>query len=66
MNPVSVTVLVRRAARSGIGDEAERQTALSIVVDGAETDFVVALVDRAVVDEFRGVEQVEAIHATPA
>jgi hypothetical protein len=66
MNPVSVAVLVGRAAGSGIGDEAKRDTALAIVVDGAETDFVVAFVDRAVVDEFGGVEEMKAIHATAA
>jgi len=66
MNPVSVAILVGRAAGSGIGDEAERDTALAIIVDGTETDFVIAFVDRAVVDKFGGVEQVKAIHATAA
>jgi hypothetical protein len=66
MNPVSVAVFVRGATGSGIGDEAEREAALAVVVDGAETDFVVAFVDGAIVDEFRGVEKVEAVHATAA
>ena len=66
MDPVSVTILIRRTARRWIGDQAERQTTLSIVVDGPETDLVVAFVDWAVVNEFRGVQQVETVHATPA
>ena len=66
VNPVSVTVFVRRASRRGIGDEAEGKTALAIVVDGVEANFIVAFVYWAVVDEFCGVEQMEAVHATPA
>jgi hypothetical protein len=66
VDPVSVAVLVGRAAGSGIGDETEGKAALTIVVDGAEADLVVAFVDEAVVDEFRGVEKVEAVHATAA
>jgi hypothetical protein len=66
MDPVSVAIFIRRAAGSGIGDKAERETALAIVVDGAEADFVIAFVNGAIVDEFRGMEQVEAVHATAA
>jgi hypothetical protein len=66
MDPVSVAVFVGRAARGWIGDKAERETALAIIVDGAETNFVIAFVDGAIVDEFRGMEQVEAVHATAA
>lgn len=66
MNPVAIAVFVRRAARGGSGDEPERDTALAIVVNGAETDFVVAFVDGSVVNEFRGVEKMESIHATAA
>jgi hypothetical protein len=66
MNPVSVAVFVRGATGSGIGDEAERETALAVVVDGAETDFVVTFVDGTVINEFGSVEQVEAVHATAA
>jgi thioredoxin-like negative regulator of GroEL len=39
---------------------------LAVVVDRAEADLVVAFVDGAVVDEFRGVKEVEAVHATAA
>src|SRR5580692_872898 len=66
VDPVSVAVLVGRAARSRTGDEAEGKTALAVVVNGAKPDLVVTLVDGAVVDEFSGVEQMEAVHATPA
>src|SRR5271165_321814 len=66
MNPVAVAVFVGRAARSGIGDETKRETALAIVVNGAKADFVVAFVDWPVIDEFGGVEKVKAIHATAA
>jgi hypothetical protein len=66
MNPVAVAVLVGRAAGGGIGDQAERKAALPVVVDGAETDLVIAFIDGALVNEFRGVEQVEAVHATAA
>jgi hypothetical protein len=66
VNPVSIAVFVERAAGDGIGEETKGKAALSIVVDGAETDFVVTFVDRTVVDEFRGVQEVEAIHATAA
>src|SRR5580658_6502424 len=66
VDPVSVAILVGRAARSGIGDEAERKAALAVVVDGAKADLVVTFVDGSVVDEFGGVEQMEAVHATPA
>jgi hypothetical protein len=66
MNPVSIAIFVGRAAGGGTGGEAEREAALAIIVDGAETDLVIAFVDGAVVNEFRSVEQVEAVHATAA
>jgi hypothetical protein len=66
VNPVSIAVFVRRAAGDGSGEKTKGKAALSIVVHGAETDFVVTFVDGTVVDEFRGVQEVEAIHATAA
>src|SRR5208282_2398985 len=66
VNPVSVAVLVGRAARDRIGDQAKGKTALAIIVDRAKANFIVTLVNGTVVDEFRGVEQMEAVHATPA
>jgi len=66
VNPVPIAVFVGRTAGGGKSSEAEGKTTLAIIVDGAETDFVVTFVDRAVVDEFRGVEKVKAVHARPA
>jgi hypothetical protein len=66
MNPVSITILIRGAAGGGIGDEAERNAALAIIVDRAETDLVIAFVDGAVVYELRRVKEMEAVHATAA
>jgi hypothetical protein len=66
VNPVSIAIFVGRAAGGGIGDEAERNAALAIVVDGAETDLVIAFVDGAVVYELRRVKEMEAVHATAA
>jgi hypothetical protein len=66
VNPVSVAVFVGGAARGGGGDETKRNAALTVIVNGAETDLVVAFVDGAVIEEFGGVEKMEAIHATAA
>jgi len=66
MDPVSIAVFVGRAAGCGIGVEAERQATLAVVVDRAETDFVITFVDGAVVYKFGGVEEMKAIHATAA
>jgi hypothetical protein len=64
MDPVSAAVFVGRAARGGMGDEAEGNAALAIIMDGAETDFVITFVDGTVVDKFRRVHKVIAVHAT--
>jgi len=56
VNPVAVAVFVARDARRGESGEAEGETALAVVVNGTEADFVVAFVDGAVVEKFGGVE----------
>jgi hypothetical protein len=66
VNPVAVAVFVRRDTRGGKSSEAEGKTALAIVVDGAEADFVVTFVDGSVVEEFGGVKEMVAVHAGAA
>ena len=51
MHPVAVGVAIGRAARTGIGGEAEREAALPLVVHRTQADFVVAFRNRTVVDE---------------
>jgi hypothetical protein len=64
VDPVSEAIFIRGTAGPRIGDKAKRNTALLIIVHGAETDLVIALIDGPVVDEFGGVHKVEAVHAT--
>ncbi len=54
VDPVSEAIFIRGTAGRRIGDKAKRNTALLIIVHGAETDLVIALIDGAVVDEFGG------------
>jgi hypothetical protein len=64
VDPVSEAIFIRGTAGPRMGDKAKRNTALLIIVHGAETDLVIALIDGPVVDEFGGVHKVEAVHAT--
>ena len=66
VNPVSEGVPVGRASRSGIGDQTERQAALSLVVHRAQANFVIAFRDGAIVREFRRMQQMISVHATTA
>jgi hypothetical protein len=66
VNPVAVAVLVRRDARVGKRGEAKGETALAIIVNGTETDLIVAFVDRTVVEKLGGMKEMVAIHATAA
>lgn len=66
VNPIAVAIFVGRTAGRRERGEAKRKATLAIVVNGAEADFVVAFVDGSVVDEFGGVKEMEAVHATAA
>ena len=66
MHPVAVRVAIRRAARVGIRGQAERETALPLVVHWTETHFVIAFRNRTVIDEVRRMQQAISIHATTA
>jgi hypothetical protein len=66
MNPIAVAIFVGRTAGRRERGEAKRKAALAIVVDRAEADFVVAFVDGSVINEFGGVKEMEAVHATAA
>src|SRR5882672_11044453 len=46
MHPVSKRIAIGSPARNRIGEKTERQAALRLVVDGAQTDLVVALRNR--------------------
>lgn len=66
VNPVAEGIAIGGAARFGIGDEAEGKATLTVVMHGAEPDFVVTFGDGAVVMKLGDVNQVISIHATAA
>jgi hypothetical protein len=66
VNPVAERIAIGGAAGFGIGDKAEGETALTVVMHRAEPDFVVAFGDRAVISKLGDVNQVISIHATAA